>query len=365
MDVYPLIFEPIFKTRIWGGSKLASVLGKRVPPGQRVGESWELSDLDSDPSVVALGPERGKTIRHVITFWGSELLGRGALRDGRFPLMIKFLDTADVLSVQVHADNVAAAGLGGGTRPKYESWYIAEAEPHAFIYRGLEDGVDGAELRRSLSEERLPSVLRRIPVRKGQAYFVPAGMVHAIGPGILAVEVSSPSDTTFRLFDWKRFDPDTGGPRPLHLDEALSCVRFEPVPADAERPSHLGSVWASVTGLIRSEHFTVERVRMVEGVEMAIPYEEMVIWIVLEGRGTIFCASSGSPVEFQKGDTVLLPAGLKEGRVQTREASMWLEVSVPIPSPLKELERLERVPSRPTFTDSGSIVLIGLPRKPV
>ncbi len=360
--VYPLIFEPILKPRIWGGRRLATRLGKSLPEGERIGESWEVADLENAQSVVAAGPEKGKTLDGLVNSWGERLTGRAKLVDGRFPLLIKFLDADGILSVQVHPDQAAARRMGGTVRVKHEAWYVIEALPGAFLYHGLCEGVDADQLRQAVIEGRVESVLRKIPARRGHCYDLPSGTVHALGGGLLVAEVQTPSDTTYRLYDWGRSDPATGRPRELHLADALPCVRFAPT-APEQLPQHTASVWTTMTSLCRSESFVIERVRMVEGVEMEIPHAEMVIWIVLEGRGTIVCEGGAEAVEFAVGQTVVLPAALKKGRVRTSENAMWLEVTVPVESSLADFAR----PDRASLTASPvaeRYVPLRLPPKP-
>ena len=336
MQVYPLIFEPIFKRKIWGGRRLEQLLRKHLPPDEPIGESWELADLEEDQSVVAAGPAAGKTLGELVRSWGTDLLGHVPLFEGRFPLLIKFLDAQDVLSVQVHPDEAMARRAGGRVRVKNEAWYVVAAEPQGCIYRGFVPGTDEQTLRRALAEGRIEQTLQRIPVRQGHCYYLPSGTVHALGAGVLVAEVQTPSDTTYRFYDWDRVDSATGQPRALHLEEALECVSYDPKPPAGEKRSHVGTLWTSVTRLVRSPSFIIERVRMSEGVEQEIPYHEPVIWMVLEGAGQILYSGKHEPVEFGAGDTVLLPAGLRDGRVRTTADCLWLEVSIPVPSMLNE-----------------------------
>jgi mannose-6-phosphate isomerase len=181
-----------------------------------------------------------------------------------------------------------------------------------------------------------------------------------LGGGVTVAEVQTTSDVTYRLYDWNRVDAATGSRRELHLEEALACVSYGPSLPD-EPPQHTASVWTSVTSLARCESFVIERVRMVEGVEMDIPYAVMVIWIVLEGRGSIACEGLSEALSFGVGETVVIPAGLKKGRVVTHANSMWLEVSVPIASSLTGFDR----PDRRSQSEGGSgYVSIQLPRGP-
>jgi mannose-6-phosphate isomerase len=361
MPVYPLIFEPILKHRIWGGRRLESQLRKRLPPGEIIGESWEVADLEDDQSIVAVGPEKGRTLGQLVRLWGEDLVGRTKLIDGRFPLLIKFLDASQPLSVQVHPDLAAAARLGGRVRIKNEAWYVIDADPDAWILRGVRADVDDATLRSAIDAGRVESVLNRLPARPGHCYYLPSGTVHALGPGVLMAEVQTPADVTYRLHDWGRTDPATGRPRELHIDDALASIRYDAVPASAEQLQHVASVWTSISSLVRCESFVIERVRMADGVEQLIPYEELVVWIVLEGSGSVTCEGLRQPLTFGVGDTVVLPAAMKNGRVSVHERSMWLEVSVPIESSLAGFDRPDRSALREP--PGPSFVALNLPHR--
>lgn len=335
--VCPLIFEPIFKPRVWGGTRLRELLGKNFPGDGPVGESWEVADLEEDQSVVSRGPAKGRTLGELVRTWKDDLTGRAGLFEGRFPLLIKFLDARERLSVQVHPDEAAAKRLGGRVRVKNEAWYVIDAGPEACIHHGLRDGIDANELRAAVAEHRIEELLRSVPARKGHCYDLPSGTIHALGAGIVVAEVQTPSDVTYRLHDWDRVDPTTGQARTLHLEEALACASFASI--NPEQPSqHTASVWTTVTSLCRNDSFVIERVRMVDGVEMMIPHSELVVWIVLEGQGSIGCDGVTEPLLFGRGDTVVLPAGLKQGRVRTLSRCLWLEVTVPVRSDLAGFE---------------------------
>ncbi|MCH8147362.1 MAG: class I mannose-6-phosphate isomerase [Planctomycetes bacterium] len=360
MDVYPLIFEPIIKPKIWGGRRLETALGKPLPPDGSFGESWEVADLEDDQSRVAQGPAQGKTLSELVTSWGEDLIGRAPLFDGRFPLLIKFLDARDTLSVQVHPDEAMAARLGGRVHVKHEAWYVIDADDKGFIYRGVREGVNRSTLEKAIAAQDVESVLNRIPVRKGHCFYLPSGTIHALGAGVTVAEVQTPSDITYRVYDWNRIDPSTAEPRELHLEQALSCISFDTAPFDGEQPRHVASVWTAVTSLVRCDSFVIERVRMVGGVDQGVLTEEFAIWIVLDGRGSVVCAGRDEPVKFQRGDTLLIPAALKEGRVQTFEDSMWLEIKVPVASSLTGFER----PDRGAYEESSPFVPLNVPNKP-
>ncbi len=363
MLVYPLIFEPIYKPKIWGARRLEGLVGKTLPGSDAIGESWELADLENGQSVVSCGPSKGKTLGELVGAWGEKLLGGAKLFEGRFPLLIKFLDASEPLSVQVHPDDAMAASRGGACRVKNEAWYVVDAEADGCIYRGFKAGVDAAGLRAAIEAGTVEAVLNRIPVRKGHAYYLPSGTIHALGAGVTVAEVQTPSDMTFRFFDWGRVDPSTGVGRELHVEDALSCVSFSPVPLETESPQHLASVWTAITSLIRCESFVIERVRIVEGAEIEIPHLEMVIWIVLEGRGSIRCDGIAEPVEFGVGDTVLIPAGVSGAKVTAHASTMWLEVTVPIGSTLADFDRPDSAALQQSQQDGGRYVELKLPRQ--
>jgi len=360
MDVYPLIFEPIFKRKIWGGRTFETALHKTLPPDDPIGESWEVADLEDDQSVVAHGPAKGQTIGSLVQKWGIALYGRAGLFKGRFPLLIKFLDARSALSVQVHPSEEVAKRLGGRVRVKHEAWYIIDAEPEGSIYRGVKPGVDEPALRAAIEKQEVESILNHIPVRRGECYYLPSGTIHALGAGVTVAEVQTPSDITYRVYDWNRVDAATGQPRALHLTEAMPCISYDPVPEKYERRSHVASVWTQVTSLVRCESFVIERVRMVEGVEQTLPYAEMVIWIVLEGSGELHCTGLDEAVRFATGDTVVLPAGMKEGRVVTKDVCLWLEVSIPIASSLAGYDRPDR--EQRGVPGGGGLVQIDVPK---
>ena len=225
--LYPLTFEPIYKERVWGGERLREALGKQLTGAAPVGESWELVDLSGDQSRVAAGSRAGATLHDLIQMDGEALLGPAALDGERFPLLVKYIDASQTLSVQVHPDREAAERLGG--RPKSEAWYILDAEPDAVLYLGLEPGLTAESLRAALAAGEVESLVRRIPVRRGDLFPVPPGTVHAIGAGVLLAEVQQPSDTTYRVYDWGRVGLD-GRPRELHVEQALQSIHFDAEP---------------------------------------------------------------------------------------------------------------------------------------
>lgn len=345
--MYPLKFKPVYQQRIWGGQRLRTILGKALPAdlsGKPVGESWELADLPpgtvkadsaggaadgSLSSTIAHGPLSGQTLQQVIASRGQEITGNAPLNDGRFPLLIKFLDAAQDLSVQVHPDE-AYCQKHPDAALKSECWYILHAEPGAKIYKGLKAGVTREQFRAAIEAGAVEPLLNALKVRAGDCHYLQSGTVHALGAGILAAEVQTPSDTTFRVFDWNRRGPD-GQARKLHVEQALECISFAPPAATADaggKKSHIASLFTTVTRLVTCEYFTLERIRMVQEYQQEIPYSEPVVWMVLEGQGVINCDGAG-PTAFTRGDTLLLPAGMKNAKVNTVTDCAWLEARLP------------------------------------
>jgi mannose-6-phosphate isomerase len=227
VSLYPLTFTPILKERVWGGARLAA-LGRSLPQKTPIGESWELVDMPDDQSVVSAGPLAGARLGDLVRQRGEELLGPAALDGGSFPALVKTIDAAQTLSVQVHPDAVVAARLGG--RPKSEAWVILEAAPGALLYVGLVEGTTRDRYRSAVEQGRIEELLVPLPVKAGDLVPIVPGTVHAIGAGVVLTEVQQPSDTTYRVYDWGRVGLD-GRPRALHLEEALRSIHFGTPPA--------------------------------------------------------------------------------------------------------------------------------------
>jgi len=315
MKAYPLKFEPIYKQRIWGGQRLREVFGKDLPPGQKIGESWELADLPEDKSVIANGELAGKTLRSAIGQYPKEITGdeNFALP---FPLLIKILDAEDVLSVQVHPDPETCQRMGKG-EPKTECWYIISAEPGAVIYKGLKKGVTKERFVEAIEKGTVAEMLVKVPVRAGECHFLPAGTAHAIGPGLLIAEIQTPSDTTYRVFDWNRVD-DSGKARELHVAEALESINFEQSSEE---------LFVTTIGLLADcEYFTINKGHQGKNCELLLASGKMETLIFLSGYGKIL-SPEGDVVEFKAGDCVLIQATY-EGAVLFAADTQYLVVTI-------------------------------------
>jgi mannose-6-phosphate isomerase len=315
MKAYPLKFQPIFKQRIWGGRKLRDVFGKDLPPLEKIGESWELADLPEDKSVIANGELAGRTLASAIEEFPKQIMGVESYA-GAFPLLIKFLDCQDVLSVQVHPDPQTCRRTGKG-EPKTECWYIISAEPGAAIYKGLKEGVTKERFVEAIKQGTVADTLAKVAVRKGECHFLPAGTAHAIGPGLLIAEIQTPSDTTYRVFDWNRVD-ETGKARELHIEQALESIRFD-MSGDDLPVTTIGR-------LVDCEYFAIDKGHQGRNCELLLSPGEVKTLIILSGCGTIL-KTGADPVEFRAGDCLLIPAAY-EGAIRFADDTQYLTVTL-------------------------------------
>ena len=315
MKLYPLKFRPIFKQRIWGGQKLREFFGKDIPPFEKIGESWELADLPQDKSLIANGELAGQTLGLLIEKHPKEITGKESF-SGSFPLLIKFLDAEETLSVQVHPDSEVCRRMGKGD-PKTECWYIISADHGAVLYKGGQRGVTREAFAEAIRAGTVAELLQEVRVEPGQCHFLPAGTAHSVGAGNLIAEIQTPSDTTYRVFDWNRVD-DRGKPRQLHIEEALESINFG-VSGD-ELPV------TTVGRLVDCEHFKIDKGHQAQSCELLLSPGKMKTLIIVSGFGTIE-GGEGSCVEFKAGDCLLIPA-CYEGAVRFADDTQYLTVTL-------------------------------------
>lgn len=225
-----LEFIPLYMQRVWGGRGLESKLGRRLPKGQTIGESWEIVDRPNAQSVVASGTFKGHTLRELLQQAAADILGPGRTPAQPFPILVKWLDCQARLSLQVHPPSTIAASLGG--EPKTENWYVATASADAHLIVGLKKGVTRAQFERALVDHTVADCVHRFPVKTGDSILVESGRIHAIDAGNLILEIQQNSDTTYRVYDWERVGLD-GRPRRLHVENSLKSIHFndfEPAP---------------------------------------------------------------------------------------------------------------------------------------
>ena len=336
----PLRFHALLKIRAWGpqpGESLLARLGKRGLPPAPIGESWEIADLsdsvEQGQSTVLGGPLAGQTLREIRLRHRDELLGIATVQpDGAFPLLVKFLDAADNLSLQVHPD-AAYVRDHPESHLKTEAWIVVHAKPGARVYRGLRPATTPEVLRRALADGTALEHMESFDVSPGDCIYLPSGICHALGAGILAAEVQTPSDTTFRVWDWQRNDPK----RPLHIEQAFACMRFGAAQSDGIAPivratdaPRLEAAGVLTRRLCRSRYFSIDSLDC--GRATTIPFRATgvpEIWMVLAGRARIGAKSDS--FEVPAGNTVLLPAHVEEGFIEAAAGSMLLRTTCASP----------------------------------
>jgi len=320
--MYPFIFHPLFKDRVWGGRELERLYAKKIPAGKPIGESWEISDRPGDASVIANGPLAGKDLRWLMENHSSEILGSARpAAEGRFPLLCKILDARDKLSLQVHPPASKAKELKG--EPKTEMWYIADAAPGASLYVGLKRGVTRAEFEKKIADGSVADCFHRIPVRAGDAMFLPSGRVHAIGDGLVIFEIQQNSDTTYRVFDWNRVGLD-GKPRELHIPQSLASIDFNDFEPELVEMKYSNGPNFKSRSLVQDPLFTVGEMHVESTEPIFIGLGRMLIIAVVKGKAMIACSSSNSGVELKPGQFCLLPACLRGVDIITEPQTTFL-----------------------------------------
>ncbi len=304
--LYPLFLSGVTKSPIWGGTRLPREWNKCAPDGSSVGESWELTVRQKEMSVIQNGTLAGKTVGEILRDHPDELMGRSSLPNGAFPLLIKFIDAADRLSVQVHPDDAYAARVEND-RGKTEMWYIVDADEDTEIICGLSDGIDNAAFVSALQKGELMSALKTQKVRAGETYFIPAGLPHAIGKGILIAEIQQNCDLTYRVYDYDRRQAD-GSLRELHIEKACDVIRpFNENEIDAIRYSR--ALPASREDVLADcDYFRVEKLNLCQNAHRLSQNGYLCHLLCIAGDGTIEC--DGTTYSFSRGESILLPACL-------------------------------------------------------
>ena len=301
MLFYPLLFEPISKERIWGGTKLKEVLNKSFD-GHQIGESWELSTVDNDISVVVNGAFEGLNLNQLIEKYPTEVLGIKSIQyfGNNFPLLFKFIDAKEDLSIQVHP-NDALAKERHNSFGKTEMWYVMQADEKARLVVGFKDKTNRKEYQKHLENKTLVAVLNETPVKVGDAFFLETGTVHAIGGGVLLAEIQQTSDITYRLYDWDRVDANGVG-RELHTDLALDAINFEPKNTKLDYEV----VKNKSVNLVECPFFKTNILQISDIYNWKKTKESFTVLMCTEGSFTIIMLHFKA--EFKKGDTILIPA---------------------------------------------------------
>ncbi len=324
--MYPIKFTPIVKDKIWGGKRLEKKFGKESGKLPNIGESWELSGVPGDVSVISNGYLAGKTLNEVIAQFKEQLVGKRvyAKSGDNFPLLFKLIDANDDLSIQVHP-NDEVAGKRHNSLGKTEMWYVLDAEKDAYLIIGFKKNTTKKEYLTALEKGEVESLLQKVPVQAGDVFFIPAGLVHAIGKGVMIAEIQETSDITYRIFDFNRKD-DQGNERELHTDLALDVIDFK---ASKNPKTEYASKLNEEVELVKCEYFTTNLLEINKSKHFHYGHmETFVVYMCLQGKVEISGGTSNVMVE--KGDTVLIPASMKDFTLSPDGEAKLLEISIDI-----------------------------------
>ena len=323
--LYPLRIAPIYQYRPWGGRRLAELLSAPLPADDPVGEAWLLSDRDDQASLIADGPLTGRTLGELLALFPDQMLGKLSGQCSRFPLLLKFLDVRQTLSVQVHPSDDYPELIPAGDTGKSEAWVVLEAGSDARIYAGLKPGTSPSALRQAIARGAVAEQLASFTPKPGDSIFIQAGTVHSLSD-VIVFEVQQNSDVTFRLYDWGHLDPRTGGRRPLQVDQAMACIDF------AQGAIETATPWVQETRPVRREslidcdHFRLVRISGRLPFVLGAAQLPRVL-VCLAGRARLEHAGEG--YDFGKGDVLLLPAAVGACSCQPHDLVILLEVSLP------------------------------------
>jgi len=326
VPLYPLRFEPIYQYRLWGGRRLSNLLSTPLPGDGPIGEAWVLSDRDDHQSQVANGPLKGRTIGDLMEEFREPLMGKLASRFRRFPLLLKFLDAREMLSVQVHPCDARPNLIPVGESAKTEAWVVIEAENGSRIYAGLKPGTTAGDLRHSLANGTIADHLVGIVPKTGDGVFIPAGTVHTLGGGVVVFEVQQNSDVTFRLYDWGHVDAKTGQPRPLQVDQALASIDFANSDGGLVTPFVVTTTPVERERLFDCEHFQLWRLRGESPFNVGAAEIPRVL-VCIDGSGWL--EGGGSAYGVEKGEVWLLPAVVGACEFHPNSAVTLLEIALP------------------------------------
>lgn len=322
--LYPLFFIPIYQYRLWGGRRLTHILSEPLPAGP-IGEAWILSDRDDHASVVNAGLYKGYTLTQLFEQYPESIMGKLAGKFDRFPLLLKFLDAQEVLSVQVHPSDDQKQYIPKGDTGKTEAWFVLESGPKAKIYAGLTPGTTEADLRKGLVEHKVADYIHSFTPKPNDGVFIHSGTVHTLAD-VVVFEVQENSDTTYRLYDWDRIDAKTGKPRELQIDKALACIDFNLTDIDPVDPKEIESGSILREEYFNNEHFILWRVNTTKQFTVGAQDEPRIL-VCTEGNAKLNFDGAKYPIK--KGDVVLLPAEIGVINCIPLDEINLLEIAIP------------------------------------
>ncbi len=320
---YPIKFQPILKEKIWGGDKLISLLNKDSNK-ENIGESWEISDVEGDTSVVVNGKHKGKSLKELITEYKGALVGEKVYQEfgSKFPLLIKFIDAKTPLSIQLHPHDDLALKRHNSFG-KTEMWYVMQADEKVNLIVGFKEDTTAEEYLHHLENKTLVEILNFDEVKRGDVYFIPTGRIHAIGAGVMLAEIQQTSDITYRVYDWDRIDAE-GNSRDLHTDEAIDAIDYN---GQKDYSTQYKKEKNKTNSVVDCPYFTTGYIP-ING-EIKINHNDkdsFVIYMCVNGAVNIIVNSKNT--KLNKGETILIPAALKELTISSLENSELLEVYI-------------------------------------
>lgn len=319
--LYPIKFTPILKDKIWGGQKLKTLLNKEsdLP---NVGESWEISDVEGDVSIVSNGDLKGQSLKHLLETYKDQLIGGKNYKvfGNKFPLLIKFIDAKEDLSIQLHPNDKLAAKRHNSFG-KTEMWYTLQADEGSNLIVGFNQDMTPDKYLNHLENKTLTEIVNFDKVKEGDAYFIEVGRIHAIGAGVMVAEIQQTSDITYRVYDWDRVDDD-GNERELHNDLAIDAFDFN-------MPDNFRAVYSKMENrsnqMVSCPYFTTSYLEVTKTIKKENNKDSFFIYICVEGSATITYNEHSENIK--KGETILLPAAVEHYEINSKKATL-LEVYV-------------------------------------
>ena len=304
--IYPLKTAPVFKQYLWGGNNLETKLSKQIPDSFAA-ESWEISCHDDGLCTISNGEYKGMTLKNIIFENPKAMIGKENF--DIFPLLVKFIDANDKLSVQVHPDNDFAAKFENGQLGKSEMWYVLDAQPDAKLIYGLKQGVSAQTMQKAIENGTLEEILNYVPVKKGDFFYIPAGTIHAICEGLLIAEIQQSSNLTYRVYDYNRCDKN-GNKRELHTEKAIKATNYNAGGYKENNPVIEQYEGYSITSLVDCEYFTVKKYCIEKTVNLTKSSEKFEMIICVDGKGKL--THNNISYEINKGDSFFIPAAITE-----------------------------------------------------
>ena len=321
---YPLKFEPILKEKIWGGKKLSQVLNKKTDK-INIGESWEISDVDDDISIVSNGDLQGKTLQDLLQSYKENLVGKKVYNQfgNKFPLLIKYIDAKEPLSIQLHPNDTLAKKRHNSFG-KTEMWYVMQADENANLIVGFNKRISKEEYLSHVNNKNLVDSLNFDIVKKGDVYFITTGLVHAIGAGVLLAEIQQTSDITYRIYDWERQD-DQGNKRELHTEYAMDAIDLS---TQETYKTNYNIELNETSNIIDCQYFTTNILMVDKNIKIDNSNRDsFIIYMCTDGAG-VRIKSLDFEVNLNYGETVLIPASLNNYNILPINTSKLLEVYI-------------------------------------